>query len=111
MTVETKYNIGDKLWIMERPMIQKPAECDFCESTGKITHNGDSYVCPVCEGYTDLVPGEWKLNIKPIEVQQIKISRDYITYAEYGGFYSEDSVFLNYFECLRECKRRNGNAV
>lgn len=48
MNIETKFNLGDKVWVVTTNMIQKAIMCSLCKDSRKITLNGTEYKCPRC---------------------------------------------------------------
>lgn len=48
--METKYNIGDRVWIIQSQYTTRLVECVACERTGKVKIAGEEYTCPKCGG-------------------------------------------------------------
>ena len=57
MKIESKFNIGDKVYHVSGACVEYPkvrVECDTCDTTGHITVKGKTYLCPECRGnYTE----------------------------------------------------------
>jgi hypothetical protein len=64
MNVSTKFNLGDRVWLVRKVSIPQSKPCPMCEATGRITYNDEKLVCPKCCGFKCFsLPGveQWKI--------------------------------------------------
>lgn len=59
MKVETKFNVGDVVYVCKNNSTYEEEQCKICEGTGSVTIKGKSFCCPECKGnkftYTKMV--------------------------------------------------------
>lgn len=117
--VETKFHMGDKVYIV--PLIhidypEIPVPCKFCDSSGKILIKGESFTCPACHGETKTDYDNKKMyfdppNKTPLTIGQIRFTKTrneievkYMceeTGIRSGTLYSEDRCFGTYEEAMK----------
>lgn len=49
-TYKTKFNMGDRVWIVSHHSFQRIVRCKPCGNTGKIVIAGEELICPKCSG-------------------------------------------------------------
>ncbi len=61
MQIETKFNVGDIVYVCKNHSIFEEEQCKICDGEGIITLKGKSFCCPECHGnkftYTKQVKG------------------------------------------------------
>jgi len=76
MSIETKFNLGDKVWriIDQRRYIS--VDCDICNCTGKVSIKGKNFDCPNChgEGHLKSLETSDKIVGGPFEIGRIDVS-------------------------------------
>lgn len=51
MKLETKYDIGQRLFSLTEASVQRPpVQCAACEGSGQVDLRGERYHCPLCNG-------------------------------------------------------------
>ena len=50
MKFDTRYNTGDKVWIVINERKQETIPCDLCDGKGAVTIKGRDITCPDCRG-------------------------------------------------------------
>lgn len=50
MKIETKFNVGDVVYVCKNNSTYEKEPCKICEGTGNITLKGKSFCCPECKG-------------------------------------------------------------
>ena len=124
MKLESKYDIGQKIWIVRRFAKQINKECGFCSGSGRaIGADLTGYTCPVCIGrgynkdyekirYNVLLIGT--IGLVRIERREAEgYSKQEVQYMCYqtgigsGSVYNEDDCFTSEREANKEAERRN----
>lgn len=110
MTIETKYDIGQEVWVVSKRNHIKP--CPAC-TEGKITGNdGVQYCCPNCCGSSMQTFNTFSpipLTVNSIHTSHGRNDTD-ISYSFDSGFWSrnEQHTYPTEAEAQAECDRRNG---
>ena len=50
MKIETKFNVGDVVYVCKNNSTYEEEQCKICEGTGNVTLKGKSFCCPECKG-------------------------------------------------------------
>lgn len=50
MKIETKFNVGDIVYVCKNNSTYEEEPCKICEGTGNVTLKGKSFCCPECKG-------------------------------------------------------------
>lgn len=50
MKIETKFNVGDVVYVCKNNSTHEEEQCKICEGTGNVTLKGKSFCCPECKG-------------------------------------------------------------
>lgn len=50
MKIETKFNLGDEVFAIQKDRLQQEAPCSVCKDTHKISVEGVEFRCPQCGG-------------------------------------------------------------
>lgn len=50
MTLETKFGIGDRVFLIGHSDVYRVRNCKTCDHTGKVTISGEQFICPNCSG-------------------------------------------------------------
>lgn len=121
MEFKTKFNIGDKIFIIQSTTYVGKNICTACNGTKYINLGGDSFMCPKCSGigYIENYDKEqWRVTTdsecakRPIGKVEIESDGKYtdITYfpKNMGSFFHEIDCFKTEQEAQEECDRRNG---
>lgn len=127
MKIETKYDIDDKVWILDRNWTRLKRPCTFCQGSGVITGVDKTIIgCPQCSGigYSYRKVGELRWMVLPqiiilgiksegrmsakqphiITSYQVMDIADRISYAQPV---EEGNVFRTKKEAQKEADRRN----
>lgn len=128
MDIKTKFNIGDKVVIIECCSKEVFENCTTCNGTKEIIVKDKIFDCPDCHGYggeTKWLPVEWRIinddgilsgydKIIKIEVEVTKKETNikYMLGHRYsqsslGNYWFEDCVFSTIEEAQAECIKRN----
>lgn len=79
MIIETKYDLNDTVYCIDKDWRQKNVPCKICDSTGKVEIKGKQWVCPNCGGekleeterfYTVVGPGKITRIGTEVDVEQ-----------------------------------------
>ena len=130
MVINTRYNLGDKVWYSigsrETKMI---SECEYCKGVGKLPLlNGDEIQCPRCHGnkgefdsFYGRKPCDTPSKIGKVDVELYKKqtnshkdSKNYMLFATgigigigSGSVWHEDELFNTLEECQTYCEEYN----
>ncbi len=50
MKIETKFNVGDVVYVCKNNSTYEEEQCKICEGTGVVILKGESFCCPQCKG-------------------------------------------------------------
>ena len=121
MNIKSKFNLDDKVFIIQRRGENKLLSCPTCKGKGKVTINNtnETITCPSCYGSgieRKWIPEEWKIayesKIGIIYVEKNR-NKNKITYMVdatgigTGTLWSEENVFATKEEAQKECDIRN----
>jgi len=129
MEFNTKYNHGDRVWIIVKNMTYKNVVCETCNNVGRVEINGKKFSCPSCYGNIKRIQDEEKWEVYDYQqtgiVGKINIesySPEYIDRENFslkvmymldstgvgsGTMWKECDLFINQEDALLECDRRN----
>ena len=128
MNIETKYSLGDKIWVITRNRPRVWIRCEFCEGhereqarlapDTKITgRDGTTKTCPSCHGRggsNKYLETAWMVGDR-LTIGQLRVKRtstdqqeEYTDAKEFGGriYYVRD-LWPTKKEAHAECGRRN----
>jgi len=125
MKLESKYDLGDKVFWIQKRQTTVHYTCKFCEGEKKVTGaNNQKRNCPDCYGYgqkTKPGPIKWQVHEQELTIGQvrIKVVANYILHYEdetdymcletgvgSGSIYREEDLFPTKEEAEAECKKR-----
>lgn len=125
MIMQSKFNLGDKIYILGGLHIDYPKkhkECTACSSTGIITINGEAFWCPKCGAKfeTDFsvshyhrgkpCPVAYTIGQISVKVQEDKVEIQYMckeTGVGSGTVYCENECFATYEEAVLATDKEN----
>lgn len=125
MILETKYELGEKVWYAEKSDMNKieVEQCEYCLGEGKVSLvNGDKLTCPKCSGRGGEKYNLWLYKIVDhpsmigkVEVTRYKNNEDksrntymiYKTGVGSGTIWEEQKLFKTREECLSWCEMEN----
>lgn len=119
--VETKFNIGDSVYVVDKHTIRENKECFICNGTGRVQIKSKDYVCPECKGRRILSS---KLvsayTVCDAVVTSIKITKSsnrvfvgYKCTVDYLNFYKkmfpecDNKIFATKEEAISACEKLN----
>lgn len=121
MEFKTKFNIGDKIFIIQSTTYVGKNTCTACNGTKYINLDGDNFICPKCSGIGYIenydkkqwrVITEGECAIRPIGKINVEIEGKNIDVTYFprrmGSFFHEENCFGTEQEAQEECDRRNG---
>ena len=119
MRLESKFDLGDKVWKIGYLMTKVNDKCPTCEGKKRIFIKDSDFQCPDCCGrgyHVRYEPQSWKIQ-ELLTVGQIRITKDkkedkreYMcneTGVGSGSIHYEKDLFHTYEEAQTECDRRN----
>lgn len=125
MKIETKFNIGDVVYVCKNNSTYKEEQYKICEGTGNVTLKGKSFCCPECKGnkftytkrVTKFIPG--KRTIRKVIVfisnsnENIQIHTRYETKSNHHGSVADykNIMFATKEEAEYRYKELNGEIV
>jgi hypothetical protein len=114
MQIETKFNIGDEIFVIDHHRKSIFINCEICNGIGIVKIKNKEYECPECKGkkgiikYKDefFVINEPVIILETIIMRQniIKIYSDSLDDVVY-----ETDCFSTEEEAIEECVKRNKN--
>ncbi len=125
MQIETKFNVGDIVYVCKNHSIFEEEQCKICDGEGSITLKGKSFCCPECHGnkftYTKQVKGfiPEKRTIRKVITSvsenngNIQIHIRYETKSNRHGSIAEykNIMFATKEEAEYRCKELNGEII
>jgi len=132
MKIDTKFNLGQKVWVMVPDIIRstKLVKCSACEGKGKVILKDErSYICPNCQGSGKIAVQEYKhsysqrfimgisiykqevncvgaMEVKPMVIVGYELNPKRGQYRR--EITREDQIFETKTEVLAEIKRLDG---
>ena len=126
MIFDTKFNLGDTVYIITKNTTYKKKVCNTCDGMKYVVIKGKKFICPDCNGYerTEEDGSEWSVTVSG-EIGQIAVevrSKKYRnnnkkkSTTEYmidstgvgsGTVHYECDLFGSLEEATKECERRN----
>ena len=119
MKLESKFNIGDRVFsIVNYPVITY-LTCPTCEGRKAVTIGNETFTCPKCHGrgsFCRQSENKWSVRDNPLTIGQVriehgpKLEESYMCIETGVGsgsvFYAKD-LFTSRKEAMGECDRRN----
>lgn len=124
MTIETKFNIGDKVWFIEgeRVPCKTPYICPVCNGSGKMKIFGDkkcdatifdgAYRCE--NGYLSACKYEFTIKrgvVSDIFIEVLDNSKYTIEYTIGNSIWDQRELHATKEEAQAECDRRNNGTA
>lgn len=126
MNIETKYNIGDYVYPIQKDFVPEYIMCNTCEGTGIIftLNKVEKLICPKCYGrggkqdykFTEWITKDSLYSKIGLIISTVRegnnIENKYMiesTGIGSGTFWYEDDLFSNVREGDEECIKRNKN--
>ena len=127
MKFETKFGIGDRVFLIRSKAARRIKSCITCHGTGSIAVGGESFICPKCCGssaYPQLAGDLWFVDVEStigqIEVRKTSAAHVYAgkpeTEVKYmlvatgvgsGTIWPEEVLFPDRATAEAECNARN----
>lgn len=122
MKIETKYDVGQKVWIAHKTTVYKPIfTCPVCKGTGNSIMKqcmpcdarlGFIYSChngQMCESLYQFNPQEATIRNVRIDIDPYVLDDTLIEYGlqEQACTYEENDIFLTYEDAQRWCDLTN----
>lgn len=125
MKYETRFNLGDQVYIIASVYTTRKARCVTCESTGNVTIVCEQFTCPKCKGTCtqEVYAGHKYIVCEEGKIGSIRIEQrgKYGNLPSYtdiiymlspsgsGTLYQENNVFASRQEAEKACEHRNMN--
>lgn len=125
MKIETKFNVGDVVYVCKNNSTYEEEQCKICEGTGNVTLKGKSFCCPECKGnkftytkrVTRFIPEKRTIRKVIVSVSNnngnIQIQTRYETKSNRHGSIAEyrNIMFATKEEAEYRCKELNGEVI
>jgi hypothetical protein len=135
MDYQSKFSLGQEVWLIRQTTAYRQVKCSTCTSTGLLTINKEEFICPKCKGtsaHSQRVGNRWYLDREyPTIIGQIQITdvgNEYlhrtniekfpkITYmvSDYGvvsgNVFDEEDLFPSKADAEQACNKRNAGLV
>lgn len=125
MKIETKFNVGDVVYVCKNNSTYEEEQCKICEGTGNVTLKGKSFCCPECKGnkftytkrVTRFIPEIRTIRKVIVSVSNnngnIQIHTRYETKSNRHGSIAEyrNIMFATKEEAEYRCKELNGKVI
>lgn len=125
MKIETKFNVGDAVYICKNNSTYEEEQCKICEGTGNVTLKGKLFCCPECKGnkftstkrVTRFIPKKRTIRKVIVSVSEnngnIQIHTRYETKSNRHGSIAEyrNIMFATKEEAEYRCKELNGKII
>lgn len=115
MEIKTKFNVGDKVFVIDKNRITMV--CPECQGIGELKFNEITYYCKECNGKGKVQSDDlkWVIREKVKEITKIDTHSDRggtDIYYKDNGFYSdfigeEKNCFATKEQAQAECDKRN----
>ena len=125
MKIETKFNVGDVVYVCQNNSTYEEEQCKICEGTGNVALKGKTFCCPECKGnkftYTKKVT-RFITEVRAIRKVIVSISNNngniqvhtrYETNTKHHGSIAEykNIIFVTKEEAEYRCKELNGEII
>ena len=99
MHIETKFNIGDKVFVCQNNGGYERETCKICKGNGHVVISGKSFKCPECQGvkYTN---SKRTNNFTPVQGEIVKV----VT----STTINNGNVQLHVKYIIKECNKNHG---
>ena len=125
MKIETKFNVGDVVYVCKNNSTYEEERCKICEGTGNVTLKGKPFCCPECKGnkftytkkVTKFIPEKRTIRKVVVSVSNnngnIQTHTRYETKSNRHGSIAEyrNIMFATKEEAEYRCKELNGEIV
>jgi hypothetical protein len=114
MYIETKFNIGDQIFVVDQHTKHVFIDCKICDGTGIVKIKNKEYECPECNGEKGIekYKDEFFVIEKYVIIHEIIITRQKIIqlYSDsLDDIVYESDCFSTEEEAVEECVKRNKN--
>ena len=128
MVIETKFNLGQRVYALSLTTASRWIKCKSCEGNGTIIHNETVFLCTKCDGdgeKHECYGKEWMLEYEEAKIGKIQIELYRQTFINQGkgknsiiymldptgvgsGYtWNEDDLFATFEEACVEAEKRN----
>lgn len=132
MEIKTKFDLGQRVYIIHKSGQLVNRVCKACSGNGDIVHNTQDesfkFMCPNCQGSGQLeewLSSKWQVAYKKAKIGKVSvelyretfinkgIGKNNIRYmmdetgVGSGNTWNEDNIFATQEEALEECEKRN----
>ena len=127
MKIETKFDLGQYVYVIWQRRGKAFEPCPYCQETGRLETPAGSVLCPKCSGQKGKViftPEKWEVTdsgtIGNVRAERYDPSCDIDDETSYmldttgigsGALWPEDRLFATREEAEAECARRNAEAA
>ena len=99
MHIETKFNIGDKVFVCQKNGKQERETCKICNGKGHVVINDKSFQCPECYGMKQ-TNSKYIINFTPVQVEIVRVGTSTTT--------NNGNVQLHVKYIIREHNKNHG---
>jgi RecJ-like exonuclease len=128
MDIKTKFNLGQRVYVLSLSNGERWVKCKSCEGNGTIIHNETVFLCTKCDGdgeKHEYYGKEWKLEYEEAKIGKIQVELYRQTFINQGkginsiiymldpsgvgsGYtWKEEDLFATLEEACAEAERRN----
>lgn len=114
MKIETKYDLGEKVYAIARMFQKEYSKCKLCGGTGEINENGIYITCCYCEGsgkHLEKVTHDWDVKsglITELIISRLRDNTLKIIYVIDDELKCIDRhIFTSYHEAKQACDKGN----
>lgn len=128
MDIKTKFDLGQRVYVLSLTTGERSVKCKSCAGKGNITHNDTLFTCQKCYGngiYVQSYSKEWILGYQEAKIGKIHIELYRQTFINQGkgknsiiymldptgvgsGYtWNEDDLFATFEEACTEAEKRN----
>lgn len=117
MTIKTKFDLGEDVYVIKREKIDTSYECNICEGKGLIYFKGEKLECPKCSGsgsvgILDNDMYEWRVKFTEVYRVAPAITKGgqlnkYSVLCDFGYVILEDYIYKTEEDAIIECQKMN----
>ena len=118
MNITTKFNPGEKAFIIQSESKRTTSICDACHGMKKVTLGNHEIECPICRGEGNIKNKARRFHtVLPITIDLVTAESDsmysppqikyFLENESNDYFYEEKELFKNREDADKECERRN----
>lgn len=118
MKLETKFDVGDKVYSIITATPYEEQRCSMCAGIGSIPYMQGHVTCPLCHGSkvelkvsgnpVYIVSDKFTIKEIRIRIEDNQIFEDYLT--DNDLYYSSANTFSSKEEAQKECDKRSGKS-